>query len=102
MSITNLLLLFLLFLIPFLLAHNRNHNSKGLILILSMLLGFTIIGWFVALLWAAYGKTSQEVEEEESSELNASKETPWQKEQRLKEKGESLGDRIRRERLQDK
>jgi hypothetical protein len=32
----------------------------------------------------------------------SSKETLWQKEQKLKAKGESLGDKIRRERLQDK
>lgn len=50
------LVLFLLFVvvgfIPSIVAFKRDHNYKVMILILNILLGGTIIGWIILLVWA--------------------------------------------------
>jgi len=38
--------------VPSYVAYSRNHPSKGLILILNILMGWTGIGWIVLLIWA--------------------------------------------------
>lgn len=43
--------LFLLFL-PYMVASYRNHKNAGAILVLSLLLGWTLVGWTVAIVWA--------------------------------------------------
>lgn len=37
---------------PTIVAALRNHRSAGGILVLNMMLGWTIIGWILALIWA--------------------------------------------------
>ena len=42
-----------LYLIPTIVALMRDHPSKGGIIVLNVLLGWTLIGWVVSLAWAA-------------------------------------------------
>ena len=44
------IILVLLYFLPALLAHNK-HNFTGIFL-LNALLGWTVVGWFAALIWA--------------------------------------------------
>jgi len=43
---------FLIYFFPFFVALARNHRNKGAIFVLNFLLGFTFIGWAVALVWS--------------------------------------------------
>lgn len=45
------LLLFLYFM-PFLISIPRNHHNKSAIFVLNLLLGWTVLGWIAALVWA--------------------------------------------------
>jgi len=38
--------------LPILVAHRRQHHNKTAIAILTLLLGWTILGWIIALVWA--------------------------------------------------
>lgn len=38
---------------PALVAFNRKHNNRAAILMLNLLLGWTMIGWIVAIVWAS-------------------------------------------------
>lgn len=42
-----------LYFIPTIVALMRDHRSKGGIIVLNILLGWTLIGWVVSLAWAA-------------------------------------------------
>ncbi len=44
-------------LIPAFIAHERNHDNKSAILVLSILTGFTCIGWIIAMVWAFTSNT---------------------------------------------
>jgi len=46
-----LLILALLYFLPTLVAAHRGHNI-ALILVLNLFLGWTVIGWFILLIWA--------------------------------------------------
>ena len=39
--------------IPAIVAYSRKHNNSTAILILNLFLGWTFIGWVVALVWSA-------------------------------------------------
>lgn len=41
-----------LYFLPFIVATNKSHNQTGAILVLNILLGWTLIGWVIALVWA--------------------------------------------------
>lgn len=43
----------LIYLLPGLIAYGRKHHQSGAILMLSLVLGWTLIGWLVALVWAS-------------------------------------------------
>lgn len=45
-----------LYLAPFIVAATREHRQTGAILILNLLLGWTVIGWVAALVWACTAK----------------------------------------------
>ena len=47
------LIVLALYLIPALVAYNRQHPNAGAILILNLLLGWTVLGWIVSLVWAS-------------------------------------------------
>ena len=42
----------LLYFIPAIVAESRKHRNKSAILILNLLLGWTFLGWVIALVWA--------------------------------------------------
>jgi Superinfection immunity protein len=42
----------LLYFVPTFVAHRRGHRNAGAIAVLNILLGWTLIGWVVALVWA--------------------------------------------------
>jgi hypothetical protein len=48
-------MLFIYF-IPTIVACSRNHTNALAIFILNLFLGYTLIGWVVALIWAVYKK----------------------------------------------
>ena len=43
---------FLLYFLPALIAFGRSKRDAGAILVLNFLLGWTMIGWIIALVWA--------------------------------------------------
>lgn len=47
-----LILLLLLYFLPSLIAGIRSHNNLNSILVLNLLLGWTVLGWIVALVWS--------------------------------------------------
>lgn len=46
-------ILFIIYFIPPIMAEKRRHHNKMAISLLSLLLGWTVIGWFIALIWSA-------------------------------------------------
>jgi hypothetical protein len=47
-----LIIMGLIYFIPSIVANNRNHKQFNAILLLNIFLGWTFIGWVVALIWA--------------------------------------------------
>ena len=47
------ILLLGLYLLPAWVAVNRNHHNTGAIFVLNLFLGWTLIGWVAALVWAS-------------------------------------------------
>ena len=43
---------FLLYILPSLIARKRDHKQETAIILLNLLLGWTLIGWIAALIWA--------------------------------------------------
>jgi hypothetical protein len=50
-----LALVLLIYFVPWIVAHNRDHPSTGGIVALNLLLGWTFLGWVIALVWALSG-----------------------------------------------
>ncbi len=50
--------LFICYIIPFAVAAGRDHPSLISILLFNLVLGWTVIGWFVALAWAWFAPQS--------------------------------------------
>lgn len=48
------------YLLPSIVAFNRNHRNKVPIAILNLLLGWTLIGWVVALVWSCLADVNQQ------------------------------------------
>ena len=46
------LVLLLVYITPWSIARRRNHKNAQVIGILNLLLGWTVIGWIIALVWA--------------------------------------------------
>jgi len=41
-----------LYFIPCIAAHSRNHRNETAIAVLNLFLGWTLVGWVIALVWA--------------------------------------------------
>ncbi|QHJ83334.1 MAG: hypothetical protein [Bacteriophage sp.] len=54
------IVLMVLYFVPTVLAFIRDHKSKWGILALNFILGFTVIGWIIALIWALSDKGQKE------------------------------------------
>jgi Superinfection immunity protein len=46
------ILLIALYFVPWLVSLSRRHNNSGAIAVLNIFLGWTVIGWIVALIWS--------------------------------------------------
>jgi len=51
-GIISFVVIVLLYLLPYILATVNKHHNAAAILILNLLLGWTILGWIAALIWA--------------------------------------------------
>jgi hypothetical protein len=47
---------FIIYFLPFMIANSRRHHNQGGIFILNLLLGWTAIGWVIALVMACGSK----------------------------------------------
>jgi len=47
------------YLLPFILAHHRKHKNKRSILLLTIVSGWTIIGWLIAFKWSLSSNTEE-------------------------------------------
>ena len=56
-----LAIIVLIYLLPTLIAFGREHPQRGLILILNLIFGWTLLGWILIFLWAALGRSEPEV-----------------------------------------
>jgi len=45
----------IVYFIPYFIASIRNHNNHAHILVVNLTLGWTILGWFAALIWSLTG-----------------------------------------------
>jgi hypothetical protein len=52
-----LAIIVLIYLLPTLVAFSREHPQRGLILILNLIFGWTLLGWILIFLWAALGRS---------------------------------------------
>jgi hypothetical protein len=46
--------LIILYLVPFMIAAGRNHDSMVAILVVNVLFGWTVIGWIAVFFWALF------------------------------------------------
>ena len=53
------LLSFIAYLLPCFIAYNNNHKAPVSIFIINFFLGWTLIGWIAALIWASSGPFEQ-------------------------------------------
>ena len=49
---TLIVMVLLAYLVPSVIAGARHHHQTGAILVLNLLLGWTLLGWIAALVWA--------------------------------------------------
>lgn len=69
-----LVVAFCVYFLPTLIAGGRGKaNGEGGVFLVNLLLGWTVLGWFVAFIWACSGETRRDVErrEEQHNELIA-------------------------------
>jgi hypothetical protein len=48
-----LIMIAFLYMLPWIVAMARTHHNRGAIFLLNLFLGWTLIGWLAALIWAA-------------------------------------------------
>jgi hypothetical protein len=61
--------------IPWFIARGRHMESTGALLVVSLLFGWTLIGWLACLLWAVLGQTKQQRRFYEAAMESHSRET---------------------------
>jgi hypothetical protein len=49
----------LLYILPSLVAHKRKHSQLTAIIVLNVLLGWTMLGWVIALVWACAERSAR-------------------------------------------
>ena len=57
--IVSLLLILAIYFIPTIIAVKKNHLQKTAIVLINVLLGWTFLGWVVALVWAVLKEKSE-------------------------------------------
>jgi hypothetical protein len=48
-----------IYFVPTMIAYTRKHERKGTILLVDLFLGWTLVGWWFALIWAIIGKREE-------------------------------------------
>lgn len=56
-----LLIIVIPYFLPAIIAFSKNRHNKSAVLILNIFLGWTFIGWVVALVWAVSNKNTQQI-----------------------------------------
>lgn len=56
------ILLIYIYFTPYRIAARRNHRNLTLIFLINLLTGYTAIGWFVALFWALFRTSNDDIE----------------------------------------
>ena len=70
-----LVLIGLMYFCPTIIAAARGHHSKGGIIALNILLGWTILGWIIALIWSFTNPGGREVTIINVQQMNGSDES---------------------------
>ncbi len=78
-GILALILLFVLYFIPTWIAIKKQHSNKTAIILINLLAGWMILGWFIALIWA--------IKKPENQQDNLNTADEIEKLHNLKEKG---------------
>ncbi|MBM3590352.1 MAG: superinfection immunity protein [Alphaproteobacteria bacterium] len=52
MTLFYIILIFLAYFLPFIVSLSRKHKDSTAIFVLNFLLGWTLIGWVIALIWS--------------------------------------------------
>ncbi len=55
-----LILIAILYMLPTLIAFARDIPQRGLVTVFNIILGWTLIGWLIAFLWARMAETTAE------------------------------------------
>lgn len=51
-ALLGIIIAIVIYFLPTIVAHNRCHNNAGAITVLNLLLGWTVLGWIAAFIWA--------------------------------------------------
>lgn len=54
-----ILIFAMIYFMPSIVGRNRDHKSKLAIFVLNLTLGWTLVGWLVALIWACSGRSGE-------------------------------------------
>ena len=57
------LIVLALYFLPAIIAALREHNNAGAILVLNLFLGWTVLGWVLALVWACTNNCMRKLED---------------------------------------
>ncbi len=58
-SLFSFAVLLLVMFLPAIIAYKRKHQNAGPVFLVTLCLGWTIVGWIAALIWSLTGKTNQ-------------------------------------------
>ena len=72
-SIFFVIVMIAIYFLPSIIAAARDHHNGAGISILNLFLGWTLVGWVVALVWSVSAKAPQSAGEETKSDINARK-----------------------------
>lgn len=59
-TVIELILVVILYMLPTLIAYARDIPQRGKITVFNIILGWTLIGWIIAFLWARLAETTTE------------------------------------------
>ncbi len=71
-----LALSFFVYLMPAIIAYYRGHHNKGLIFLLTIVIGWTVIGWIAVLVWSLTAVKEQD-EKADADDDEESKQCPY-------------------------
>lgn len=60
-----IVVLLVVYFIPWIIAHSRKHHNELAIFLLNLFLGWTFLGWVIALIWSGTAVSVKMTEEEQ-------------------------------------